>query len=150
MLKLVVPGLLLLASSLLSLSHAGQGVLPVIELEIAQYSITAEVANTSATRAAGLMHRTHLPEDHGMLFVFPTAAIYSMWMQNTPLPLSVAFLDEAGAIINIAEMAPNTLTAHRAEKAAKYALEMNAGWFAAKGIQAGDAVRGIEGAASAR
>lgn len=143
-------GLLLVAGSMLSFSYAGQDALPIIELEIAQYSIVAEVANTSATRTAGLMHRTHLREDHGMLFVFPTTGIYSMWMQNTPLPLSVAFLDETGAIINIADMVPNTLTAHRAEKAAKYALEMNAGWFAARGIKAGAAVRGIETVDSAR
>ncbi len=128
------------------LSHevsAESGSLPVIELSIANHTISAEVANTLSTRATGLMHRTYLPENSGMLFVFPVANIYSMWMQNTHIPLSVAFLDEAGVIINIADMVPNTLTSHRSAKAAKYALEMNAGWFDMRKVKPGDQVIGI-------
>lgn len=118
--------------------------LPVIELNISDYTITAEVANTPATRATGLMHRKHLPENSGMLFVFPRAGIHGMWMQNTQLPLSVAFLDESGVIVNIADMVPYTLTPHRPIKAAKYALEMNQGWFRTRGVEAGEQVLGLE------
>lgn len=67
-----------------------------------------------------------------------------MWMKNTPLPLSVAFLDEAGRIINIEEMMPLTEESHCAAKAARYALEMNQGWFKARGLVAGIELAGIE------
>jgi uncharacterized protein len=131
-------------SSLLHTANAKNEPLPVIKLNIQDYTITAEVANTPSARATGLMHRTDLPENNGMLFVFPVAGIYGMWMQNTHLPLSVAFLDEMGVIINIADMIPHTITSHRPVKAAKYALEMNLSWFDVRGIKAGEVVLGIE------
>jgi uncharacterized protein len=131
-------------SNLLQTANAGSERLPVIKLNVLDYTIIAEVANTPSARAIGLMHRTDLPENNGMLFVFPVAGIYGMWMQNTHLPLSVAFLNEMGVIINIANMIPHTITSHRPVKAAKYALEMNLGWFDARGIKAGEVVLGIE------
>ncbi len=147
MLKILFTILLIFSS----LAHgAGKEALPVIELSIRGHIIVAEVAETSSTRAAGLMHRTYLPENNGMLFVFPVTAIYSMWMQNTSIPLSVAFLDEEGKIINIADMVPDTLTAHRSATAARYALEVNAGWFNRRKIQAGDPVLGIENIENSR
>ena len=83
------------------------------------------------------MHRRALPADQGMLFVYPQHGHHCMWMRNTALPLSVAFLDESGAVINIADMAPRSDTLHCASAPARYALEMNRGWFRQRGIEAG-------------
>jgi uncharacterized membrane protein (UPF0127 family) len=108
------------------------------------HRIEAEVAATPERREVGLMHRELMPMQHGMLFVFPNVARHCMWMKNTPLPLSVAFLDEQGRIINIEEMLPLSEESHCAAKPAKYALEMNQGWFAARGLMAGTGLTGIE------
>jgi uncharacterized membrane protein (UPF0127 family) len=79
-----------------------------------------------------------------MLFLFDEPAIQCMWMKNTLIPLSVAFLDEAGTIINIADMQPHSEDSHCAVRPARYALEMNRGWFAERGIKTGARLRGIE------
>ena len=124
--------------------------LPEIALKVNGHKLTAEVAHTDPARMQGLMHRRILPEDHGMLFVFPRADRHAMWMMNTYVPLSVAFLDEHGAIINIEDMKPLTQDAHPAAKPAKYALEANLGWFKRHGARPGTKVEGIEQAPPAR
>jgi hypothetical protein len=121
-----------------------------ITLTINEHKLTAEVAHTEATRGQGLMHRRMLPEHRGMLFVFDRIDRHAMWMMNTYIPLSVAFLDAQGVIINIADMAPHTTNAHGATQPAKYALEMNQGWFRKRGIGPGAKVEGIEKAPHAR
>lgn len=122
--------------------------LPVIDLNISGQAISVEVAATHTALATGLMYRQHLNENNGMLFVFPEARIHTMWMKNTWIPLSVAFIDAEGIIINIADMEPNTLKQHHSTKAASFALEMNQGWFAKHAIQAGDQVQGLDGIAN--
>jgi uncharacterized membrane protein (UPF0127 family) len=124
--------------------------LPEIELSAAGHKLTAEVASNDSQRSTGLMHRRMLPENRGMLFVFTDVAFHSMWMMNTYVPLSVAFLDRDGAIINIEDMQPQTQNTHSAKKPAKYALEMNLGWFAKRGIKPGTKIEGIEKAGPAR
>ena len=124
--------------------------LPEVTLEVGGHKLTAEVANTEPQRSKGLMHRRMLPENRGMLFVFQDVAMHGMWMMNTYLPLSVAFLDREGTIINIADMQPHTQDAHNATRPAKYALEMNQGWFAKRGIKAGAKIQGLEKAGAAR
>lgn len=118
--------------------------MPTLELGVGMYRIKAEVAHTNAARMTGLMHRTEMPSDSGMLFVFTRAAKHCMWMRNTLIPLSVAFIDDKGHIINIADMQPQTETSHCAERPARYALETNIGWFAARKLQAGTRIAGIE------
>ena len=135
---------LLLALLLIASTAGACAQLPQTVLSIGQHTLTAEVANTDATRATGLMHRRMLPENRGMLFVFPEVALHGMWMMNTYLPLSVAFLDREGVIINIADMTPHTQTTHGAARPAKYALEMNQGWFRKRGIKPGDKVEGVD------
>lgn len=130
-------------------AHAEISALPGIPLTIANHELRAEVAYTQQARARGLMFRPVLPENTGMLFIFPKSAYYSMWMRNTMIPLSVAFIDEKGIILNIADMEPYTLTAHYSAGPAKYALEVNRGWFAHKKIQAGEYVSGLEHAPAA-
>ncbi len=124
--------------------------LPEITLSVAGHKITAEVASTDAQRSQGLMHRRMLPENRGMLFVFPRAAMHSMWMMNTYIPLSVAFLDANGVIINVADMEPHSRNGHGAARPAKYALETNQGWFRKRGIKPGTKVEGLGRAPRAR
>jgi len=118
--------------------------LPTVQLKAGMHIIRAEVATDFSTRAQGLMHRKSLGQNDGMLFVFDETAIQCMWMKNTLIPLSVAFLDERGAIINIADMRPHSEQSHCAAQPARYALEMNRGWFAQRGIKPGVQVGGLE------
>jgi uncharacterized protein len=119
--------------------------LPMIDLRIGEHRITAEVAATEPTRSLGLMHRKKpLADNAGMLFVFTASGFHSMWMQNTYISLSVAFIDERGVILNIADMMPLTTNPHTAAGFARYALEMNQGWFAARSIRAGARISGLD------
>jgi len=127
-----------------------QAKLPTLTLNVGIHLIHAEIANTHPSRAQGLMFRKSLGANHGMLFVFPDIGPQCMWMRNTYVPLSVAFIDEAGMILNIADMKPQTEDSHCAAGPARYALEMNQGWFAAKGIKPGVRISGIEKAPAPR
>lgn len=118
--------------------------MPRVELTAGFYRIDAEVAADDANRMQGLMHRRSMSSNQGMLFVFPQARPHCMWMRNTYLPLSVAFLDQEGRILNIENMQPQTDDSHCATSAARYALEMNLGWFSSKGIKPGARIGGIE------
>jgi len=134
-----------LALMLVAGSTGGQQpALPSIDLSAGVHLIKAEVANTFSTRMEGLMRRPSMPTNQGMLFVFDQNDIHCMWMKNTLIPLSVAFLDEQGAIINIEDMQPQSEQTHCARKSARFALEMNRGWFAQRGVRAGTKLRGLE------
>jgi uncharacterized membrane protein (UPF0127 family) len=98
----------------------------------------------------GLMQRTSLAPNGGMLFVFDEDGTHCMWMKNTLIPLSVAFLDARGAIINIADMEPHSEQSHCAARPARYALEMAQGWFVQRGIRAGTGLRGLDQATPPR
>lgn len=126
------------------LSVPGRAEMPIRELRISNHTFSVEVAHTEGARVKGLMFRQSLGENDGMLFVFSHPERYSMWMMNTDIPLSVAFLDEKGVILNIADMMPRTTTAHSSAGAAKYALEMNLGWFAARNIKPAQRIEGLE------
>lgn len=118
--------------------------MPRIDLTAGFHRIDAEVAADQSDRMQGLMQRRVMAANQGMLFVFPQAARHCMWMRNTFLPLSVAFLNEQGRILNIEDMQPQTEDNHCAAGEARFALEMNIGWFAAKGFKAGARIGGIE------
>ncbi|MDO6387602.1 MULTISPECIES: DUF192 domain-containing protein [Uliginosibacterium] len=118
--------------------------LRTVELRAGMYRIEAEVASTEKQHEIGLMHRASMPAHAGMLFVFDQAQEYCFWMKNTQIPLSIAFLDEAGKIVNIADMQPQSEENHCAAKPVRYALEMNQGWFRSKGIKAGSSIQGIK------
>lgn len=116
---------------------------PVMPLTIGVHLIRAEVATTDAERARGLMFRDKLGENEGMVFRFPSSGQACMWMKNTLLPLSVAFIGDDGRIINIEDMQPKMLNSHCAKRPARYALEMNKGWFRKRNIKPGTAVDGL-------
>jgi uncharacterized protein len=101
-------------------------------------TVKAEIAYTAQERATGLMHREELPEGTGMLFVFDDVDFRSFWMQNTYIPLDIAFLDRDGRIVDIQQMEPQTTEMHDSAAPAMFALEVPQGWFAARGIEVGD------------
>lgn len=111
--------------------------LPVTTLMIGTHEVSAEVAATESSRNYGLMHRASLPADTGMLFVFDSVSRPCFWMKNTPLPLTIAFIDRNGLIVNMADMQPYSQISHCPTGPVIYALEMEQGWFANKGIEAG-------------
>ena len=121
-----------------------QNSMPVMELNAGFHRIEAEVAASDQNRQVGLMNRKAMPQQRGMLFVFTQNNTHCMWMRNTFIPLSVAFIDADGVIINIEDMQPQTENNHCARKPARYALEMNLGWFAQRGIKPGTKLNGID------
>ena len=136
--------LLLAAFIATATAHAAENTgLPEINLSIHKQALTAEVAANDDTRTVGLMHRRIMPENRGMLFVFPRSMPLSFWMMNTFIPLSIAYIDDAGVILNITDMKPQTTDPHPSAGPARYALEMNQGWFAKRGIKAGAKVEGL-------
>jgi uncharacterized protein len=137
--KYLLAGLLSVAAVCVSAQS-----LPLMELTAGFHRIEAEVAANNAARMQGLMQRKSMATQRGMLFVFDRDAQHCMWMKNTFLPLSVAFIDETGKILNIEDMQPQSEDNHCAAKPARYALEMNIGWFAQRGIRRGDRIGGID------
>ena len=129
--------LVLLACAGSAVAQAPQG--KSLQLSAGMHLIQAEVAATEAQREQGLMYREKMPANAGMLFIFGNPATQCMWMKNTPLPLSVAFIDASGKIVNIEDMQAHTLDSHCSTKTVpvRYALEMNLGWFRQKNIKPG-------------
>ena len=117
--------------------------LPQRTLTIGDHKLSVEVASTPGTRETGLMDRFSLQSDHGMLFVFEAPQPLAFWMKNTYIPLSIAFVDRNGRILNIEDMRPQDEATHWSKGQALYAIEMRQGWFAARGIAAGDVVTGL-------
>jgi uncharacterized membrane protein (UPF0127 family) len=125
-----------------ALAQEPQMNLPRVKLAAGMHQIDAQVASTPDQRQTGLMHRKEMPQHEGMLFVFEQPSQQCFWMKNTLLPLSIAFVADDGAIVNIEEMAPQTLDSHCSKQPVRYVLEMNKGWFAKKGIKAGAKLTG--------
>jgi hypothetical protein len=121
-----------------------QNAMPVLELNAGFHRIEAEVAASDQNRQVGLMNRQAMPQQRGMLFVFTQPNTHCMWMRNTLIPLSVAFIDDEGYIINIEDMKPQTEDNHCARQPARYALEMNLGWFGQRGIKPGVKLGGLD------
>lgn len=113
-----------------------------VELTAGMHRIDAQVAMTPQQRQTGLMYRKEMPQHEGMLFVFEQPAPQCFWMKNTLLPLTAAFVDDDGTVVNLADMKPQTLDSHCSAKPVRYVLEMNQGWFAQKGIKAGAKLSG--------
>lgn len=144
MLQAVV-SLALCWTHLSALAQAGgqpQMDLPRMQLTAGMHLIQAQVASTPRQREVGLMFRKEMPAGEGMLFVFENASPLCFWMKNTVLPLSAAFIGDDGTIINIEDMKPMTTDSHCAKRPARFVLEMNQGWFAKRGIVAGQKLSG--------
>jgi uncharacterized protein len=103
------------------------------------HDLIAEIAADEPTRERGLMYRRSLDRDAGMLFVFPADTHASFWMKDTYIPLTIAFIDAGGQIVNLSDMEPfDDRSNHRSARPVRYALEMNRGWFAEHGVGPGD------------
>jgi len=114
-----------------------------LALNITGHPLNVEVASDDQSIQKGLMYRDKLSKDSGMLFIFPQEEERSFWMKNTKIPLSIAYLDKDGIILNIEDMAPNNTEGVASKGKAKYAIEVNQGWFDDKEIKSGDRVEGI-------
>ena len=136
---------LLLVSALWGIaSHAQDGPqkLAAIRLSAGMHVMQAELAQSPEERTIGLMFRKTMATNDGMLFAFEQAGQQCFWMKNTLLPLSAAFVADDGTVVNIEEMKPQTLDGHCSLKPVRFVLEMNAGWFAKRGIKPGSKLQG--------
>ncbi|MBA1275862.1 DUF192 domain-containing protein [Stutzerimonas azotifigens] len=115
----------------------------LLPLRIGEAVMQVEFADTEDQRRQGLMHRRELPLEQGMLFRFPALDTHCLWMKNTPLPLSAAFMDDQGRIVDILDLQPLTLDIRCARRPSRFALEANQGWFEQRGIAIGDRVEGL-------
>lgn len=113
------------------------------QIKVGGHPLKVEVAADEPQRLQGLMYRKSLGKEDGMLFIFDEPGYHAMWMKNTLIPLSVAYVDKDGVILNIMDMEPQTLDSHMAAGPAVYAIETNKGWYAAKKLKAGDKVTGL-------
>lgn len=119
--------------------------LPRLTLQIGKAEMSAQVANTPMQREVGLMYVTKMPDNDGMLFVMPSISAATFWMKNTLIPLSIAFLDKNGVILEIHDMAPANPSlpdieiprTRTASDQVAYALEANLHWFSLNGIKPG-------------
>ena len=133
---------LLLAASSLAAAAGSSTPQPRLQLQAGAHALQVEVASTPQQREIGLMGRTRLEADTGMLFVFEQKATHCFWMRNTLIPLSIAFLADDGTIVDIQDMQPHTLTFHCPRGPIRYALEVPLGGFRSKDIRLGMRVSG--------
>ncbi len=112
----------------------------VVELNVKDKRLIVEVACDEGSRALGLMRRSHLPENHGMVFIYPSRRVMSFWMKNTTIPLSIAFISDEGVIQQVEDMEPNELRTTRSTQMLRYALEVNQGWFERNQVGVGDRI----------
>ncbi len=136
MCALMVPGLLLA-------QQAPQPTLRTTKLTAGIHVITAEIASTPQSRMIGLMMRERLAPNHGMVFVFEDKSQHCFWMRNTLIPLSIAFIDDDGTVVSIADMTPKSEASTCPQRPVRYALEMDQGWFAKRGVTAGNKISGL-------
>jgi uncharacterized membrane protein (UPF0127 family) len=104
--------------------------------------VVAELARRPQDSQKGLMYRTHMDEDHGMLFDLGVREPHTFWMHNTCIPLDMIFLDDDGLVVGIVENAPTLNDAQRSVPCpSTHVLEVNAGWSRRHGVRAGDRAR---------
>ncbi len=117
--------------------------LEALEIRVGGVPLTVWLADTANSRRIGLMHVKQLKDTQGMLFVYPRADPLSFWMQNTYIPLSLAYIRSSGTIDQILEMEPHTLESHPSRSAVRFVLEVNKGWFSQRKLTRGARVEGI-------
>lgn len=118
---------------------------PKKEIKVGGVPLTVYVVNTDESRQLGLMFVRSLPEDEGMLFVYPRAGRRSFWMRNTYLPLSLAYLTEDGTVDQVVDMSPLEDKTYPSRAIVRHVLEVNRGWFERHGVQEGARVEGLAG-----
>ncbi|MCC7286074.1 MAG: DUF192 domain-containing protein [Burkholderiaceae bacterium] len=141
LLSLITAGVLALAGTTCHAEGEPQD-LPTATLHVGMHNIRAQLATTPLQRQIGLMYRRSMPNQEGMLFVFEVASPQCFWMRNTLIPLSIAFLGDDGTVVNLADMQPQSDESHCSAKPVRFALEMNQGWFARRGVRPGMRISG--------
>jgi uncharacterized membrane protein (UPF0127 family) len=131
----------LTVNAVVQAQDAPQPKLPTIEIGAGMHVIRAEVAQSPQQQQTGMMMRREMGANEGMLFVNADAGVRCFWMRNTLLPLTIAFIADDGTIVNLADMQPQSDQSHCSEKPVRFALEMNKGWFAKRGLGAGTKLR---------
>lgn len=135
-----------MALALAALGATGQGGqpqnLPTTNLTVGMHNIRAQVAKAPEQRQIGLMFRKEMPTHEGMLFIFDEPSVQCFWMRNTLIPLSIAFLADDGTVVSMADMQPQNDASHCSARPVRFALEMNQGWFAKRGVKAGSRIGG--------
>jgi uncharacterized membrane protein (UPF0127 family) len=124
-----------------TVSQAVAGALPAVTFTPhADDPVTmfVEIADTPDKQEYGLMNRTSMPDDRGMIFMFSREVDIPFWMKDTLIDLSIAFIDSSGVIVDMQEMQAMTLNNHVPAKPYQYAIEANAAWYSRHGIAAGD------------
>ncbi len=128
--------------SLMAVATTAQPAEP-LRLEVGGHQVQAEYADTFLQRQRGLMGRTELAADSGMLFRFDEVRRHCLWMKDTPLPLSAAFFDEDGVLVDVIDLEPFNTEIRCSKRPARYALEMDQGWFAEREIGRDARLEGI-------
>jgi len=142
---------LALSACLLQSAPPPQTNLPKVTLTLGTNTLSAQIAADDASRERGLMSRTNLSENEGMVFVFPAPRPVAFWMKDTPTPLSIAYVGPSGRIFEIHDMKPFDETPiPSASSAITYAIETPKGWFAKHGILAGSTVNGLPSPSTAK
>jgi uncharacterized membrane protein (UPF0127 family) len=125
-----------------SLPTAAQPKLQTMKLWLGAEEMIAELALTGVQMQTGMMFRTNLAENAGMLFALPVPQRASFWMKNCPLPLSAAYIDPDGVILEIRDLQPyNTNSVVAASDRVQFVLETNQGWFQRHRVTPGTVVR---------
>jgi uncharacterized membrane protein (UPF0127 family) len=130
------------ACTLAQAQDRAQPKLPTTTITAGMHVIQAELATTLPQQMTGMMWRTEMGANEGMLFVYEQSDTRCFWMRNTLIPLSIAFIADDGTIVNIAEMKPRDESTHCSAKPVRFALEMNKGWFDKRGLKPGFRLRG--------
>jgi len=138
----VIALLLAAATSGAAAQDGPQPRLQTIDLTAGMHVIKTELALTMAQQMTGMMWRTEMGINEGMLFVYDQPDKRCFWMRNTLVPLSIAFLADDGSIVNIADMKPKSEQSHCSAQPVRYALEMRQGWFDKRGLKPGFKLRG--------
>ena len=121
---------------------SANGVVVAIATLRGEATVTAEVVSTRPEIELGLMYRSHLPEDAGMLFVMGSDGVWTFWMRNTLIPLDMIFIDRDLTVVGVVENAePCTDTLRSVHRPSAYVLEVNGGWTARHKVAAGARVR---------
>ena len=145
----LIAAVLLSVMPLVASAQVNKG-LPIVEFSIKNVKLKAEIAADNNTRSTGLMNRFSLAPDHGMLFVFAQSEPLAFWMKNCFIPLSIAYIDAKGVIVNIVDMKPQDESTYPSGAPAMFALEMKQGWFKERGIVIGDKLIGLDKAGRAK
>lgn len=122
--------------------------LPVTPMKIGSRTFQLEIARSDAEQEKGLMKRDGMPQDHGMIFVFPKERMHNFWMKDTRFPLDIIFLDSKGKVVSIHQMEAYDEKNTSSDAPALYAIELNKGAASAAGVKIGDVLEIPEAARS--